>query len=98
MYEFRFVWDIEKARINLKKHGVSFEEAQTVFYDQNAREFYDPSHSELEEERFLFLGMSSKFRLLMICHCYREDDREIRIINARKATRNEAHFYNREDL
>ena len=93
MHEFRFVWDIRKAESNVRKHGVSFEEAQTAFYDPNASEFYDPSHSDLEEDRFLFLGLSIKRRLLLICHCYRENDKEIRIINARKATKKEAEFY-----
>ena len=93
MQEFRFVWDIRKSESNVRKHGVSFEEAQTVYYDQNAREFYDPFHSDLEEDRFLFLGFSIKSRLLLICHCYRENDKEIRIINARKATKKEAEFY-----
>ncbi len=97
MSDFRFVWDIPKAKANLKAHGVSFDEAQTCFYDQNGREFYDPDHSELEEDRFLFLGISGKLRLLLVCYCYREGDRLIRIISARKATRNEAKFYAGKD-
>jgi hypothetical protein len=93
MEAFRFTWDIRKSDANLHKHGVSFDEAETVFADELAREFYDPSHSSLEEDRFLLLGTSSKLRLLMICHCFRENDREVRIISARKATRTEALFY-----
>ena len=93
MNAFRFVWDIQKAKINFKKHGVTFEEAQTVFYDNNAQEFYDTAHSQLDEDRFLILGISSILRLLMICHCYRENDHEIRIFSARKATPAEAGFY-----
>ena len=87
---------MRKAKTNLARHGVSFEEAETVFLDQNAREFYDTEHSELGEDRFLFLGISNKLRLLLVCHCCREDERLIRIISARKATNNEAKFYNTE--
>ena len=93
MTKLRFVWDIKKAKINKSKHSVSFEEAETVFYDQNGRLFYDSGHCELEEDRFLFLGISSRLRLLLVCHCFRESDRVIRIISARKATKNEATFY-----
>jgi len=94
MAEFRFEWDAAKAAENLRNHGVSFEEAQTVFYDDFAREFYDDKHSE-QEERFLLLGLSFRLRLLMVCHCYRENESVIRIISARKATANEARFYRR---
>ena len=83
-----FTWDAGKSRSNRKKHGVSFQEAQTVFYDENARLFHDPDHSEAEE-RFVLLGMSAKLRVLVVCHCYREADGLIRIISARKATRKE---------
>ena len=93
MDDFRFVWDIRKAKENYKKHGVSFEEAQTVFYDPNGVEFYDSQHLELEEDRFLFIGISVKLRLLLICHCYRKSEREIKIISARKATKNESKYY-----
>jgi len=90
----RFTWDPAKAEANLRKHDVSFAEAQTVFYDENAVEFYDDEHSEWED-RFLLLGISSKLRLLIICHCYRADDGVIRLISARKATRQEATYYQR---
>jgi len=84
----RFECDEYKNRINRKKHGVSFEEAQSVFYDENARLIYDPEHSE-DEDRYVLLGMSSRLRLLVVCHCYREEDNVIRIISARKAVRKE---------
>ena len=94
MKELHFEWDSDKARQNLTKHGVSFEEAVTVFYDDFAIEFYDDDHSEWEE-RFLLLGLSSKLRLLLVCHCYRESESVIRIISARRATKNEAKYYGR---
>lgn len=87
-----FVWDEEKNRINLSKHGVSFQEAQTVFEDENALFMFDPDHSE-NEDWFLLLGLSKGLRLLVICHCYREEDELIRIISARKATRKETTAY-----
>jgi uncharacterized DUF497 family protein len=92
MDELRFEWDEEKARINEQKHGISFEEAQTAFYDENARLIYDPEHS-LEEERYILLGMSSFLRVLIVCHLYRENDELIRIISARKATKQEHRQY-----
>ncbi len=95
MKQLRFEWDENKARSNLKKHGVSFEEAETVFYDENAIEFYDDEHSEWED-RFLLLGISHRMRLLLICHVYREKNGVIRIISARKATKNEAKHYTGE--
>lgn len=94
MKRLRFAWDPIKAEINLHKHGISFEEAQSVFYDENAVEFYDDLHSEWED-RFLLLGISSKLRLLIICHCYRAEDGVIRLISARKATTQETSFYYR---
>jgi uncharacterized DUF497 family protein len=94
MAEIRFVWEPSKAEENLRKHGVSFDEAQTVFYDEYATEFYDDTHSECED-RFLLLGLGSHLRLVMVCHCCRENDSVIRIISARKATTNEAKFYRR---
>lgn len=87
-----FVWDEEKNRINLSKHGVSFQEAQTVFEDENALFMFDPDHSE-NEDWFLLLGLSKGLCLLVICHCYREEDELIRIISARKATRKETTAY-----
>ena len=88
----KFEWNPAKAASNLKKHGVSFEEAQSVFYDEFAVQFYDESHSS-EEDRFLMLGMSVHSKLLIVCHCEREDGQVIRIISARKATKRESAFY-----
>jgi uncharacterized DUF497 family protein len=92
MGEFRFEWDEAKSRENKRKHGVSFEEAQTVFLDENAIRYFDPDHSR-DEDRFIMLGMSFKLRVLVVCHCYRADDAVIRIISARKANRLEASAY-----
>ena len=94
MKALRFEWDSDKAIQNLEKHGISFEEAVSVFYDERAVEFYDNEHSEWEN-RFLMLGLSSRFRLLLVCHCSREDEMVIRIISARRATKNEARHYRR---
>ena len=91
----RFEWDQPKAAANLRKHGVSFEEAQSVFYDEFAIQFYDDEHST-EEERFLLLGMSDAARALLVCHCEREAGDLIRIISARKATKRESAFYGGE--
>ena len=88
----KFDWNPAKAASNLKKHGVSFEEAQSVFYDDFAIQFYDESHSS-EEERFLMLGMSSGAHLLLVCHCERDSGDVVRIISARKATKQESTFY-----
>lgn len=88
----RFEWDPAKAASNQKKHGVSFEEAQSVFYDEFAMQFFDEENSE-SEARFLMLGFSDQARLLIVCHCEREHGNVIRIISARKATRNEAKHY-----
>ena len=87
-----FEWDSRKASANLRKHGVSFEEAKSVFFDERARLIDDPDHSE-GEDRFVLLGLSQNLRLLLVCHCYRADGEVIRIISARKATRGEARFY-----
>jgi len=92
MTPLRFEWDEAKKRENRRKHGVSFEEARTVFYDEDAVEFYDDDHSS-HEERFLLLGLSSRLRVLMICHCLREGGDVIRIISARRATANERELY-----
>jgi uncharacterized DUF497 family protein len=91
----KFEWDENKALKNVEKHGVSFEEASSVFYDEFAVQFYDSGHSELEEERFLILGVSNESRMLMICHCERQSGNILRIISARKATKNERKFYHR---
>ncbi|MBK6332729.1 MAG: BrnT family toxin [Thermomonas sp.] len=88
----KFEWNPAKAASNLKKHGVSFEEAQTVFYDEFAVQFYDEPHSA-EEDRFLLLGMSSGAHLLLVCHCERDGGDIIRIISARKATKQESAHY-----
>ena len=87
-----FAWDERKAASNLKKHGVSFEEARSVFSDEHARLIADPDNSD-DEDRFIILGMSGQTRMLVVCHCYRECDRIIRIISARKATRHESDIY-----
>ena len=92
MNEMRFEWDELKNRENQRKHGVSFEEAQSVFYDQQAVEFYDDAHGDTED-RFLLLGVSGRLRVLMVCHCLRQAGSVIRIISARKATRNEQREY-----
>ena len=92
MTAIRFEWDENKNSINKSKHNISFEEAETVFYDEKALLISDPDHSE-EEERFIILGFSSLANLLVVCHCYRENEELIRIISARKATKNEEKFY-----
>ena len=87
-----FTWDPEKARINQSVHGVSFDEARTVFFDDNGKMIDDPDHSG-SEDRFILMGLSSRLRLLLVCHCYRSNDEEIRIISARKASKHEAKTY-----
>ncbi len=92
MTDIEFEWDERKSRENKRKHKVSFEEAQTVFLDENAIRFFDPDHSQ-DEDRFLMLGMSFTLRVLVVCHCYRGDDSVIRIISARKADKREQSDY-----
>lgn len=92
MSELGFEWDPKKNTANRRKHGVSFEEATTVFSDENALLIDDPGHSD-DEERFVLLGMSATVRALVVCHCYREGEDTIRIISARKATRKERSAY-----
>ncbi|HUG21980.1 BrnT family toxin [Piscinibacter sp.] len=93
MSELHFEWDGRKAASNnATKHGVTFEEARTVFVDERAKLIDDPDHSE-DEGRFVLLGLSSTLRLLLVCHCYRSDGNVIRIISARKATAKESKFY-----
>ena len=93
MDNIKFVWDKRKDSGNQKKHdGVSFDEAKTVFYDEFARLIHDPDHSE-DEDRFILLGLSSNLRLLVVCHCYKEDENIIRIISARKAEKTEKKIY-----
>ena len=93
----KFEWDPKKAATNLRRHGVSFEDAQTVFADENAKLIDDPDHSE-EEDRFVLLGLSSSLRLLVVCHCYRSQGNVIRIISARKANSREARYYENNRL
>ena len=92
MTDMRFEWDEAKNRGNRRKHGVPFEEAQTVFLDENAIRFFDPDHSA-DEDRFLMLGISFRLRVLVVCHCFRVSDNVIRIISARKADRGEESDY-----
>lgn len=92
MESIEFEWDENKDAINQKKHKVSFAEAQTVFYDEEARIIDDPEHSQ-EEERFIILGLSQKSNLLVVCHCYRASETVIRIISARNATKTETMQY-----
>ena len=92
MNGLEFVWDEKKSRENKRKHKVSFEEARTVFLDENAIRFFDPDHSE-DEDRFLMLGMSFTLRVLVVSHCYKENDSVIRIISARKADKKEQSGY-----
>lgn len=92
METIRFEWDETKNQINQKRHKISFAEAKTVFYDSQAIVIDDPDHSQ-DEDRFIILGISQKLNLLVVCHCYRADDAVIRIISARKATKNEAKQY-----
>ncbi len=88
----KFEWDPAKARSNFKKHGVSFEEAQSVFYDEYAHQFIDGGHPDAEE-RFVMLGMSNRSRVLIVCHCERSKGNILRIISARKATSKERKHY-----
>ena len=89
----KFEWDASKAESNLKKHGVSFDEAQSVFYDEFARQFFDDAHAG-DEDRFIMLGVSNQSRMLIVCHCERGDQGDIiRIISARRATTAERRFY-----
>jgi len=94
MSELRFEWDPKKDTSNQKKHGVSFDEASSVFSDERALLTEDPDHSD-EEDRFALLGLSASLRTLVVCHCYREADTVIRLISARKANRKERAVYAR---
>jgi uncharacterized DUF497 family protein len=95
--DVRFQWNPAKARENVRKHGVSFDEAQTVFADENAILLDDPDHSAVED-RFVLLGLSAPLRVLVVAHCYREGDNVVRIISARKATRTERALYDAQSL
>ena len=92
MIETIFEWDEQKNAANKAKHGVSFEEAVSVFDDSRALVIPDPDHSD-DEERFIILGLSAKLNMLVVCHCYRNYEQTIRIISARKATKTESRFY-----
>ena len=88
----KFEWDTAKATSNKKKHGISFEEAQSVFYDEFAVQFFDEDNY-VSENRFLMLGFSDEPRLLIVCHCERDEGNIVGIISARKATKNEGNYY-----
>lgn len=90
--ELRFEWDPAKARLNERKHDVTFEEARTVFADDDAVLVADPEHSS-SEDRFYLLGLSARLRVLVVVHCYRVDDEIVRLISARKATSSERAQY-----
>jgi len=95
MTKMAFSWDPGKAKENLRKHRVSFEEGSTLFFDENGIEFFDPDHSG-DEERFLMLGLSCRLRILVVSYCLRREGSEIRVVSARKATRREQRVYTRE--
>ncbi len=92
MKRLLFEWDKLKENSNVKKHGISFEEARSAFYDENAIQFFDPDHSD-DEDRFILLGVSHKLNTLVVCHCFREEETTVRIISARKADKDEANAY-----
>ena len=94
MNSLKFEWEPRKASANQKKHGISFDEAKSVFYDESARLISDPDHSD-DEERFILLGVSHALRVILVCHCYRSKGNVIRIISARKATPQESKVYKR---
>lgn len=92
MSNIQFDWDQKKAAENVKKHGVTFEEARTVFFDERAKLIDDPDHSE-DEDRFVLLGVSNTLKVILVCHCYRQEGNVIRIISVRKASRHETKQY-----
>lgn len=92
MKRLEIEWDGKKDKANAKKHGVSFDEARTVFYDEYAIQFFDPEHSE-SEDRFILLGTSFKLKTLVVCHCFRKEETVVRIISARKADKDEEQVY-----
>lgn len=92
MKTINFEWDERKNEINKKKHGLSFETAKEVFYDENAVLFDDPDHS-IGEERFLIIGTVKESKICIVSHCYRDSDNVIRLISAREATKNEKNIY-----
>ena len=89
---FLFEWDDDKAKANVRKHQVTFEEASSVFFDENARFLHDPQHST-DESRFILLGFSETHKMLVVCHCFRQNEQTVRIISARKASKKETHQY-----
>jgi uncharacterized DUF497 family protein len=97
MGELAFSWDVAKDATNQRKHGVSFDEARSAFFDPDARVMNDPDHS-VTEERYILLGLSYKLRLLTVCHTYLRRDDEIRIVSARKAMRHETNQYTEQRL
>ena len=90
--DLQFEWDTGKALANQAKHGISFDEARTVFFDEKAIQFFDPDHSE-DEDRFILLGLSFKLQTLVVCHCFRESETVVRLFSARKADRDEEQEY-----
>lgn len=92
MKKLIFEWDDHKNAQNKRKHGVSFEDAQNVFFDEKAIEFDDPDHS-IQEDRFILVGLSQSLKVLVVCHCYRSNESKIRIVSARKATKKEQGVY-----
>ena len=88
----RFEWDTIKEKANRRKHGISFDEAQTVFFDEHAIQFFDPDHSD-DEDRFIMLGMSFKLRVIVVCHCFRESETVVRLFSARRAEKSEEREY-----
>ena len=94
MEDICFEWNEAKSKANIRKHGISFEEAKSVFFDEYALLIADPDHSETED-RFVLLGLSAKLRLLLVCHCFEVDDNLIRVISCRKANRKEMSLYRR---
>ena len=91
----KFEWDFEKNKVNIRKHGVDFIEAETIFEDERAVMVYDENHSD-EEERFKIIGISRKLRELAVCHCYHSYSEITRIISARRATKTEIKLYERK--
>jgi len=94
MKDLCFEWDEAKNKTNVQKHGVSFEEAESVFFDEYALLIADPDHSD-PEDRFVLLGLSAKLQLLLVCHCFEVDEGLIRVISCRKASRKEMSLYRR---
>jgi hypothetical protein len=92
MKSLEFEWDKKKEKANIGKHGISFEDARSAFYDEYALQFYDPDHSD-NEDRFILLGTNHKLNTLVVCHCFREAELLVRIFSARKADKDEFNTY-----